>query len=65
LIIASPVTNRAIPTPVIAACGGLLLRVFGLPDATVSVLQGMLFVVLIASDSLYGRVRWGGAKGTS
>jgi simple sugar transport system permease protein len=49
----------------VAASGGLLQRVFGLPDATVSVLQGILFVVLIASDTLYGRVRWGGAKGTS
>jgi simple sugar transport system permease protein len=42
----------------IAASGGLLQRVFGLPDATVSVLQGLLFVVLIASDTLYGRIRW-------
>ncbi len=47
----------------IAASGGLLQRVFGLPDATVSVLQGILFVVLIASDTLYGRIRWGAAKG--
>jgi simple sugar transport system permease protein len=42
----------------IAASGGLLQRVFALPDATVNVLQGILFVVLIASDTLYGRVRW-------
>jgi general nucleoside transport system permease protein len=42
----------------IAASGGLLQRVFALPDATVSVLQGLLFVVLIASDTLYGRIRW-------
>jgi general nucleoside transport system permease protein len=42
----------------IAASGGLLQRVFSLPDATVSVLQGLLFVVLIASDTLYGRIRW-------
>jgi ABC-type uncharacterized transport system permease subunit len=48
----------------IAASGGLLQRVFSLPDATVSVLQGLLFVVLIASDTLYGRIRWNaiGAK---
>jgi simple sugar transport system permease protein len=46
----------------IAASGGLLQRVFALPDATVNVLQGILFVVLIASDTLYGRVRWGGQK---
>jgi ABC-type uncharacterized transport system permease subunit len=42
----------------IAASGGLLQRRFALPDATVGVLQGVLFVVLIASDTLYGRIRW-------
>jgi general nucleoside transport system permease protein len=47
----------------IAASGGLLQRVFGLPDATVNVLQGILFVVLIASDTLYGRVRWSALGG--
>jgi simple sugar transport system permease protein len=46
----------------IAASGGLLQRVFSLPDATVSVLQGILFVVLIASDTLYGRIRWRARK---
>lgn len=40
------------------ASGGLLQRVFGLPDATVSVLQGILFVVLLLSDSFYGRFDW-------
>jgi len=49
----------------IAASGGLLQRVFGLPDATVAVLQGILFVVLIASDTLYGRVRWPSPKEAS
>jgi len=49
----------------IAASGGLLQRVFSLPDATVAVLQGILFVVLIASDTLYGRVRWSSFKGAS
>jgi simple sugar transport system permease protein len=39
----------------INASGGLLQRVFGLPDATVSVLQGTLFVIILASESLYGR----------
>jgi simple sugar transport system permease protein len=42
----------------ISASGGLLQRVFSLPDATVGVLQGILFVVLIASDTLYGRIRY-------
>ncbi len=39
----------------INASGGLLQRVFSLPDATVSVLQGMLFVIILASETLYGR----------
>jgi general nucleoside transport system permease protein len=39
----------------IAASGGLLQRRLGLPDATVSVLQGIAFVVILATDSLYGR----------
>jgi simple sugar transport system permease protein len=46
----------------ISASGGLLQRVFSLPDATVGVLQGILFVVLIASDTLYGRIRWPASK---
>jgi simple sugar transport system permease protein len=41
----------------INASGGLLQRSFGLPDATVNVLQGILFVVLLASHSLRGRFR--------
>ncbi|HEX4339568.1 MAG TPA: ABC transporter permease [Polyangiaceae bacterium] len=39
----------------INASGGLLQRVFSLPDATVSVLQGMLFVIILGSETLYGR----------
>jgi ABC-type uncharacterized transport system permease subunit len=30
-------------------------RRMGLPDATVLVLQGFIFVVLLASETLYGR----------
>ncbi|MFO7178304.1 MAG: ABC transporter permease [Pseudomonadota bacterium] len=41
----------------IGASGGLLQRVFGLPDATVGVLQGILFVVLLASETFRGRPR--------
>ena len=40
----------------IGASGGLLQRRLGLPDASVLVLQGTIFVVVLASDSLYGRV---------
>lgn len=42
------------------ASGGLLQRVFGLPDATVSVLQGILFVTLLLSDTYYGKFNWAG-----
>lgn len=41
----------------ISASGGLLQRTFGLPDAAVNVLQGMLFVVLLASETFRGQIR--------
>lgn len=41
----------------ISASGGLLQRSFGLPDATVNVLQGILFVVILASDTYRGKIR--------
>ena len=40
----------------ISASGGLLQRRLGLPDASVLVLQGMIFVAVLASDALYGRI---------
>ncbi len=40
----------------ISASGGLLQRTFGLPDATVSVMQGILFVVLLASEVYRGKL---------
>ncbi len=40
----------------ISASGGLLQRRLGLPDASVLVLQGMIFVMVLASDALYGRL---------
>ena len=39
----------------IGASGGLLQRRLGLPDATVLVVQGVLFVVILASEALRGR----------
>ena len=39
----------------IVAAGGLIQRRMGLPDATVLVLQGLTFVVLLVSETLYGR----------
>jgi len=42
----------------IGASGGLLQRRLGLPDASVLVLQGVIFVMVLASDTLYGRWRF-------
>jgi simple sugar transport system permease protein len=39
----------------IGASGGLLQRRLGLPDASVLVLQGIIFVTVLASETLYGR----------
>lgn len=41
----------------IAAAGGIIQRRMGLPDASVLLLQGMTFLVLLASETLYGRFR--------
>lgn len=42
----------------IRASGGVLQRAHDLPDASTLVLQGIIFVVILASEALYGRVRW-------
>ena len=39
----------------LVASGGLIQRRMDLPDATVLVLQGLIFVVLLTSETLYGR----------
>src|SRR5579863_4952144 len=39
----------------IVASGGVVQRRMDLPDATVLVLQGLIFVVLLTSETLYGR----------
>lgn len=41
----------------IDASGGLIQRRMGLPDATVLVLQGTLFVVILFCETLYGRFK--------
>ncbi|PWR23180.1 ABC transporter permease [Zavarzinia compransoris] len=41
----------------IDASGGLLQRRMGLPDATVQVLQGMIFLVILFSETFYGRFK--------
>jgi general nucleoside transport system permease protein len=49
----------------IGASGGLLQRRLGLPDASVLVLQGMIFIAVLASDSLYGRLPIFARKGAA
>src|SRR5271163_607197 len=39
----------------LVASGGLIQRRMDLPDATVLVLEGLIFVVLLTSETLYGR----------
>ncbi len=41
----------------IDASGGLIQRRMDLPDATVLVLQGVLFIVILFSETFYGRFR--------
>ena len=41
----------------IGASGGLLQRTLGLPDAAVNVFQGILFIVILGSETAYGRLR--------
>ena len=41
----------------IGASGGLLQRRLDLPDAAVVVLQGIIFVAILASETLYGRFK--------
>ena len=41
----------------INAAGGMLQRRLDMPDATVLVLQGIVFIVILASDTLLGRLR--------
>ncbi|HVY14067.1 MAG TPA: ABC transporter permease [Rhodopila sp.] len=42
----------------LGAADGLLQRRLDLPDATIQVLQGLIFVAILTSDTLYGRFRW-------
>ena len=41
----------------IVASGGLIERRMDLPDATVLLLQGLTFVVLLTSETFYGRFK--------
>ena len=46
----------------IRASSGVLQRAHDLPDATVLVLQGLVFVCILASEMFYGRWQWFPAK---
>ena len=46
----------------IRASSGLLQRDHDLPDASSLVLQGIIFIVILASETLYGRFSWLRAK---
>lgn len=41
----------------VSASGGLIQRHMHLPDATVLVLQGVVFICILFSDTLYGRLK--------
>ncbi len=45
------------------ASGGMLQRAHDLPDATITVLQGILFLFILLSDTVYGRWRVAGGEG--
>lgn len=49
----------------LGAAGGLLQRRLGVPDATIQVLQGLIFIAILTSDTLYGRFRWFQPCGTA
>jgi simple sugar transport system permease protein len=42
----------------VGAAGGLLQRRMELPDASVLVLEGMIFVAILAGETIYGRIKW-------
>jgi len=47
----------------IAASDGLLQRHLDLPDATVTVLQGFVFIAVLAAETFSGRLRfWPGGQ---
>jgi simple sugar transport system permease protein len=62
ILVAFVARHRGLPVILVAtllggilASGGILQREFKLPDATILVFQGLVFLVILFSDSLYGR----------
>ncbi len=42
----------------VIASGGILQREHDLPDATISVFEGIVFLSILSSEALYGRLSW-------
>ena len=42
----------------VVASGGALQRDLDLPDATIAVFEGITFLMILASETLYGRLNW-------
>jgi simple sugar transport system permease protein len=42
----------------VLASGGSLQRDFGLPDSSIAVFEGIVFLLVLASETLYGRFKW-------
>ncbi|MDB6033618.1 MAG: ABC-type uncharacterized transport system, permease component [Verrucomicrobiales bacterium] len=62
ILVAFVARHRGLPIILVAtllggilASGGILQRQFQLPDATILVFQGIVFISILFSDSLYGR----------
>lgn len=62
ILVAFVARHRGLPILLVAtllggilASGGILQRQFKLPDATILVFEGLVFVMILLSDSLYGR----------
>jgi len=65
ILVAFVARHRGLPIILVAtvlggilASGGILQREFQLPDATILVFQGLVFLVILFSDSLYGRFKF-------
>jgi general nucleoside transport system permease protein len=65
ILVAFVARHRGLPIIIVAtllggilASGGILQREFKLPDATILLFQGMVFLAILFSDSLYGRFKF-------
>jgi simple sugar transport system permease protein len=65
ILVAFVARHRGLPIIIVAtflggilASGGILQRQFHLPDATILVFQGLVFLCILFSDSLYGKFRF-------